>query len=205
MRISRATYAVSVAALALCAGGCGVPFGHVRIPLEESPLKTVDVSRITVEDLRAPEAIGNRSGDFVSCERWYGDAIFVPDKLTYLKRMLAARLPAGAEAHIKLTAFDTIENCAPADTAAVSNSVGAVTGMYLDPAGGPLSGRMQVQLEGEINGKPFKAIRWFSHSDLDRRTTALDRNPMYHERLRAVLDRCADQVVAVAFPAAKAD
>jgi hypothetical protein len=65
----------------------------VRIPLEASPLAPVDVSRIDIEDVRPAKARTNRSGDFVSCERWYGDATFVPDKVTHLRRLLAARAP----------------------------------------------------------------------------------------------------------------
>ena len=182
--------------------GCGVPLGHVRIPLETSPPRAVDASLVTLEDARPVEARRTRSGDFVSCERWYGDAVFEPDPVTQLKRLLAQRLPDGASAHVRLVAFDAIETCASKDLSGVSSAVGVTTGVYMNPGGGPNSGRMQLQIEGAINGKPFSAIRWFSHEDIDRRQVALDRNPLYHERIGALLERCADQIVEVAFPPA---
>ena len=215
MRISRVTYVVSSAPVAVVLlSGFGV-FGVRSTLQEDATAAAVDPPNVVVDDKRdsrlAKTHVRARDGveeaEKSKCTRWYGDATFVPAKVTYLEQLLATRIPADATLQLTLDRLDTVEHCddtsartvAAAQTAALAGI--GVHGTLIAAKEVPGGDNFVIRVKGTANGKPFEVTRAFIYNDIP--VSSVDfppENAAYRERLRLAFAAAADEIAKIAFP-----
>jgi hypothetical protein len=197
--ISKRTSVVRLAALsaALAAlAGCATAY-TVKIPLAETST-VADTSRVTLDDQRTdkPDKVKLSNG-LVSCQRSYPDSTFQPSKVEFLHRRLAAHVTEGMKLNVTLTKLDTIEFCDDSSARASAAAVGGATGVFIPSAGVPNGDRFELRVAGTADGRPFEVTRAAGYSDL--RVLAMPGSiPEYQQRVAAVFDAAAAEIVATA-------
>ena len=185
--------------LAICAAGCSHTPYNLRIALTEDPAAVFnDAANVVIADARPPKERKTHLGkDVMSCERWFGDDTFKPNKLVYLEALIAERIPAKTAVHIRLERFDTVEYCQStghSGSAAARNSGAA--GLPAFEAGAVTGDSVRLRLAGTINGVPFDVSRTFDYGYLDYTfPETASSNYIYRALLRDRLEQMADEIV----------
>jgi hypothetical protein len=185
--------------------GCTSIF-TVRIPLGDGPPSLRTASAVIGIDGQRPASARkvHTGGGLDRCERWYGDASYVPPKIEYLRQLLADRAPAEATIDVTLRRFDTIEvwdNTANRMRVAAATGASSALGtpVYMPVQRIPGGDSVFIRLSGEINGAPFDLSRRFDYEDLPYNTlTEMPAaNAEYRERLTSAVNEISDQLAAL--------
>ncbi len=165
---------------------CGPSIYSLRVPLKDTATLTTAGGSVTIDDQRPEsERKVHTGGGLISCRRHYGDETYQPAKVEYLRQLLQARVPAGETLHLRLDRLDTIEYC--------DNTVNRATKIgYKDV---PFGDSVQIQVAGDLDGKPFDVKRRFDYSALPVPFPQMPAyNPEYVVLFKRAFEEIADEI-----------
>jgi hypothetical protein len=200
LRVLRAVPGLGLSAW--LAGCSSVHIGNIKMPLADAPAP-VEHAHVTIDDQRPPEDRKVHMGRTFNCERWYGDDSYVPDKLSHLHQLIAARTTEPLKLVILL--FHTVEYC--------ENTQRQLTQTYwrtrrYSPGDGvarefteeEMGDRFELRVGGTINGKAFAIVRGFVYRPVAKHglVELPGTKPEYLAELRKTFEVAADAIVAKA-------
>jgi len=141
-----------------------------------------------------------------NCLRRYGDGFIMPDKIAYIKHVIAKRI-GNAPMTVTLDRFDTIEYCdrssRRAGVAAMAGVATVVTALtfkeveiwsYEHLPSNEGGDRFFIRLSGELDGRRFDVIRGFDYGDLPF-TNFPSENDQYTTRIARAIDVAVDSML----------
>jgi hypothetical protein len=190
----------AVVLAALCVLSCAHTHYNLRIALAEGPAAIFpDAAHVVIEDVRPQRERTTHLGKEIwSCERWFGDDTFLPDKLAYLDTLIAERVSPKTPVHIRLERFETVEYCQTTGTSSGSSAArnAGSKGVPSFEAGATTGDRVRLRLAGAINSVPFDVSGTFDYGFLEYTFPETpSSNYTYRALLRDRLDQMADEIV----------